>query len=435
MRTAIIGVAVILGGLAGGVQPATAASETIVHAFTGPPDAINPTTGLAEGPDGFFYGTTNHGGTGGYGIKSGAIYQLKPPTVGHPAWTYSVIWNFKGGANGSWPNGPLVFAADGTGYGVALQGGDTTDCNQGCGVAYSIVPPAPGKKLGVYRVIHKFHSAAGSSPIGALTFDGAGNLYGSTMYGGGDNYCTGDKGGCGVIFRLNKPAMGKLAWPQTTLYRFQHALGAVPNGGLVFDATENALFGTAQGGGTSPLDGVVFRLSKPAPGHAAWGYTVLHNFTGKDHADGSDPTAGLTFDSSGNLYGTTQYGGSTNCNNGCGIVFKLDSGTLSYSIVRTFTDQPDGRGPISGLVYDGTALYGTTEYGGSSTCGIGCGTVYKITLSPSVSYSQLNKFVNNGGSIDPQFGPLVKMDANTLLGTAQAGGGPFDGTVYSLAVP
>jgi uncharacterized repeat protein (TIGR03803 family) len=436
LRTAIIGAAAMFGSLLTAALPAVAATESIVHAFTGPPDAANPTYGLVQGPDGYYYGATNHGGNQGLGSKNGAIFQLKPPTIGHPTWTESVIWSLKGGAKGKWPNGPLVFGADGTAYGVTLMGGDLTDCDgQGCGIAYSIAPPAPGKKLGVFKVIHNFHHLVGSSPTGALTFDSTGNLYGSTKYGGGDNYCTGDKGGCGVIFRLNPPAAGKVAWPQTTLYRFQHAVGAVPNGGLVFDATESALFGTAQGGGTSSLDGVVFRLAKPAPGHFVWGYSVLHNFTGVSHSDGSDSTAGLVFDASGNLYGTTQYGGSNNCGNGCGTVFKLDSGTFSYSILRSFLSGSDGRNAISGLTYDGTALYGTTQYGGSATCGIGCGTIYKIALTPSVTYSQLFKFVNNGDSIDPQFATLLKIDDNTLLGTAQAGGAPFYGTVYTLTLP
>lgn len=427
-----------------GLQPAAAGTETLTYQFTGTPDALYPDYGLTKGPDGYFYGVTAQGGKLGLGFGNGAIYRLKPPTKGHPAWQESVIWNFQGGAKGKWPSGPLVFGADGTAYGTTLMGGAVADCNQGCGTAYAITPPPPGKKFGTFRIIHDFHHTTGSSPTGGLVFDSQGNLYGATMYGGNDNYCTGDKGGCGVIFKLAPPAAGKVAWVQTTLHQMQHQVGAVPNGGLIFDSTESALYGTTEGGGgTSLRDGVVFSLTKPTPGHTQWGYSMLYNFQGNTtpNTDGSQPYAGLVFDSAGNLYGTTQYGGDEICGNsaGCGVAFKLaKSGNVwTESIVHTFEDGNDGRYPLSALTYDGDSLYGTTSNGGGGDlgCGNGCGTVYRITLTPSPSYAVLHAFQNVAtDGIVPKYGSLV-LSGNTLYGTTSSGGQPFYGTVFSLTLP
>src|SRR5471032_1156379 len=104
-RVAIAGMAVSVSFLSMGLQPAVAATETLIHQFAGPPDAVYPEHGLVKGPDGFYYGVTYEGGNIGLGNGNGAIYQLKPPTIGHPAWQESVIWSFHGGAKGQWPNG------------------------------------------------------------------------------------------------------------------------------------------------------------------------------------------------------------------------------------------------------------------------------------------------------------------------------------------
>jgi hypothetical protein len=411
-------------------QPSIAATETPIYSFTGVPDANNPDYGVVQGPDGKLYGTTASGGAGGSGLGDGAIYQLTPPTKKHPSWQEKVIYSFTGGSKGQRPNGPLTFDAAGNAYGVAISGGDLTQChNFGCGLVYMLSPPSDGKKKWRYKILHAFNSGDGSSPIGALTIDSNGNLYGATMYGGGDNFCTGDAGGCGVLYRLQPPAAGKNKWKFDVIYAMQHAFGAVPNGAVVFDATESALYGTTQGGGTSPLNGVAFQLKAPKRGKGAWTYTVLHNFLGVDQGDGGQPYAGLTFDANGNLYGTTQYGGSTNCGNGCGTVFELSQtgGSWNETIVHNFAGGSDGRNPLGGLTFDGTSLYGVTEYGGGSGCGIGCGMVFKMTLSPS-AYSPLYKFQNGNDGTNPHNVTLQLRDDGLLYGTAQ-GGGPFQGVV------
>jgi len=423
---------------------AAAATETQIYAFksAGSGDAYSPEWGLTSDAEGNLYGTSRQGGVG-LGLGSGTIYQLKPPAPGKSAWTESVVWNFQGGTKGKWPEAPLVLGPDGKLYGTTISGGDLTDCgNQGCGTVFSFAPPLPGKKVGKFTIIHRFHHKAGSSPTGALTFDSDGNLYGATMYGGGDNYCTGDLGGCGVIFKLAPPDPGKVAWKPSVIHAFYHQTGAVPNGGLVFDASQNVLYGTAQGGGGGKKhvgNGVVFAMTRPMSNSGAWPYAAIYAFQGATKSDGNWPNAGVTFDASGNLYGTTLYGGDVNCGGGCGTIFKLSlvAGTWQESVLHIFEgDTHDGRNAYSGLTYDGQALYGTTRYGGADAGGLGSGTVYKMALGPSPSFSLLYSFRNNGtDGIAPEEAKLLWDGANKFYGVTLAGGPPFSGIVYSITVP
>ena len=159
----------------------------------------------------------------------------------------------------------------------------------------------------------------GNSPEAKLVFDGAGNLYGTTPFGG--------MYGMGTVFRLT-PSNGQ--WTETVLYDFCPQLqncvdGAGPRSGLIFDAAGN-LYGTTYAGGVyskpeDPIGGVVFELTPQPDG--SWIETVLHSFGNGE--DGSGPfISGLVFDDTGNLYGTTRGGGATIiCPSGCGTVFEL----------------------------------------------------------------------------------------------------------------
>lgn len=423
------------------VSPAAAASETVIQSFGGSPDAYEPEYGLALAPDGNLYGTSRFGGKGA-GSGSGVVFQIKPPTR-HRGAIEKVIYYFRGKTDGKWPEGPLVFDADGNAYGTAISGGAVNNCNLGCGTVFKLSPPPGGKGRWSLTVLHHFNSAAGSSPTGALTFDSEGNLYGATLYGGGDPSCTGDLGGCGVIYRLSPPGSGTV-WDFTTLYRFRHETGAVPNGGLVFDKTESALYGTAEAGGASQPDGVAFKLAKPAPGHTHWTYSVLYNFLGLSQGDGSRPYSGLVFDAAGNLFGTTELGGSSVCSSfaGCGLIFELSPAGQSWtkSTVHVFTGGQDGRNPYSGLTADGAGnMYGTTSAGGSFLCGNGCGAVYQLTPNGgSLDYSVIYGFGNAPhDGLAPQYGPLVWDGRHTLYGTTVNGGAAAepDGTAYAVTLP
>ena len=185
--------------------------------------------------------------------------------------------------------------------------------------------------------------------------------------------------------------------------------GRAPLGGLVRDGEGN-LYGTTQNGGAASA-GTVFKLDPSGK------LTVLHSFTGRP--DGSSPRAGLIMDAHGNLYGTTQSGGT----GGRGTAFKVDS-SGTETVLYSFTGK-HGANPKAGLVMDGVGnLYGTTTDGGSA----GFGDVFKIdTLNkPTVIHS----FSGNRGT-DPRAG-LILDAAGNFYGTTLSGGSAGQGTVFKI---
>ena len=234
-----------------------------------------------------------------------------------------------------------------------------------------------------YNVLFNFDGYDGAAPS-YLVFDGAGNLYG--VGGGGSNEC-GAAFGCGTIFELS-PSNG--SWTEKVLYYFCSSGncvdGVFPNGGIVLDKAGN-IYGTTSTGGALG-GGVVFEISPNGI------ETVLYQFCANSPQDcpgGSTPRAGLVMDSSGNLYGTTFYGG--NCyigNVGCGVVFELSppsvqggawAETILYNFCSVNANCPDGAYPAYGntLTFDRFGnLYGMTGYYGSNK-GNCCGTIYKLS--------------------------------------------------------
>jgi uncharacterized repeat protein (TIGR03803 family) len=312
------------------------------------------------------------------------------PVSARAATKYKVLYAFKGGSDGNYPSGALVLDAAGNLYGTTIAGGgDQENCTgeePGCGTVFMLAPISQGKWK--ERVLHRFESgndtSDGSAPNGALVFDNAGNLYGTTTSGGGsDEQCSsGAFKGCGIVFELSPKAHG--GWPEMVLYRFQiNAGGAGPNGGLVFDNTGN-LYGTAAAAGNccDPIfdwgAGVVFQLT---PGSGGWSENVLHSFCArKNCSDGNAPYSGLLRTSDGALYGTTEFGGGDffPCFNlGCGTLFKLtenSKGKWSEQVLNDFIGR-DGIQPFNSLTADKAGnLYGTTSVEGA----FGDGTVFKL---------------------------------------------------------
>jgi len=205
----------------------------------------------------------------------------------------------------------------------------------------------------------------------------------------------------------------------------------LPYAGLVFDKAGN-LYGTTEFGGTNS-QGTVFEITPNSSG--GWTESVLYNFTGGD--DGGQPYGSLVFDSSGNLYGTTNFGGSTNCNLGCGTVFELTpgSGGWTESVLYTFSGGNDGREPYARLLFDTSGnLYGTTLFGGNinSVCSSGCGTVFKLTHGSSGwTESVLYAFEGEADGASPYDG-LAMDPAGNLYGSAYAGGTNANGTIFKL---
>jgi uncharacterized repeat protein (TIGR03803 family) len=267
---------------------------------------------------------------------------------------------------------------------------------------------APATAAPVFSVVYTFTGGAdGSNPTAGLIADSAGDLYGTTPYGGL---------GFGVVFELSPEGS------ETVLYTFTGGDdGSGPYGGLVQDASGN-LYGTTYEGGPSHA-GVVFRLDPTGQ------ETVLHAFTGG--SDGASPVAALIRDDAGNLYGTTQFGGNPACQNGCGVVFEIDATGLETVLYR-FAGGRDGQQPVAGLLRDATGnLYGTTLYGGApgGKCGTaGCGTVFK--LSPTAEEIVLHAFRGPDGEL-PEAG-VVQDSAGNLYGTTLGGGAYNEGTVFML---
>ena len=219
---------------------------------------------------------------------------------------------------------------------------------------------------------------------------------------------------------------------ESSLYNFSGGSDPkLPYAGLIFDKTGN-LYGTSELGGVSN-QGTVFEVTPNADG--TWSETVLYSFTGG--ADGGQPSSGLVLDSAGNLYGTTNFGGSGNCNLGCGTVFELShvSGGWAETVLYTFTGGADGRQPAARLLLDSAGnLYGTTLLGGNigSVCSSGCGTAFKLTHGSSGwSESVLYAFAGGNDGASPYDGLSADASGN-LYGTTYAGGSSASGTVFKL---
>jgi uncharacterized repeat protein (TIGR03803 family) len=358
-----------------------------LYRFTGGwNDGYRPLAGLARDSAGNLYGTTAFGGHYGGGI----VFRLSPTAGG--GWTETVLYHF-GGLNiagGGVSLARLALDSAGNLYGAATQGGNTTGvcANRfpGCGVVFKLTPASSG--LWTETVLYTFSGGSdGADPQAGLIFDAAGNLYG-TASGGGNSSCTqGLAYGCGVVFELSPNSSG--GWNQTVLYTFTGPDGSGPLAALTFDEAGN-LYGTTQAGGSATGCrggcGVVFELSPSAGG---WSETVLHTFqpgsTGWGDANGGQPQSDVYLDASGNIYATTFSGGTTTAcsNEGCGVVFKLTPGAgggWTESVLHAFSGGADGGGPFSGLT-PGSAgnLFATTYNGGATSCTGGCGIVYQIT--------------------------------------------------------
>jgi uncharacterized repeat protein (TIGR03803 family) len=366
--------------------PSTSAAQVptykLVHTFTGT-DGADPEAGvLLYGSE--IYGTTYGGGAFGVGTA------FKIEMNG----TESVLHSFSGYAG---PEAGLIPGASGTPSGTTLYGTTLEGGADGIGTVFKM------DTEGRYSVLHSFGGPEGSYPYAGLVRDPGGEFYGTTL---GDISCI---YGCGTVFKMD--AAGNV----TLLYGFRAGSdGAQPYGGLVRDAAGN-LFGTTVSGGTSNCAGegcgVVFKVDSTG------NETVLYRFTGG--SDGGNPLSGLIRGADGNLYGTTSSGGAFLS----GTVFKLDM-LGQETVLYDFTGGADGGSPFGGLIQDASgSFYGTTEFGGATSCTIfgipGCGTVFKLDTSSRETV--LYRFPGGRDGATPIAG--LSQDARgNLYGTASQGG-------------
>jgi uncharacterized repeat protein (TIGR03803 family) len=296
------------------VRPTTtggAWTENVLYRFQGGTnDGIFPGGGLIFDAAGNLYGETGFGGA----CNDGTIFQLSPPASQAAAWTETILYSFQyacNGKDGHVPTGGLVFGKGGALFGVTSFG--TIVGVPSGGTVFQLQPPTAGHPQWTEQVLHSFTGGSdGYNPYGGATVDSKGNLYGTTAMAGGSDgtHCTGTNG-CGVVFELSPPAVAGGAWIETVLHVFTGGNdGASPFARVIFDRNGN-LYGTAANGGTGTCGGsteggcgAVFKLTPPSSGGGAWTETTLHTFTGAV-ADEGLPYAGVTFGKNGRLYGAT----------------------------------------------------------------------------------------------------------------------------------
>ena len=368
----------VLLGIALATPMARAQTFSVLYNFTGIPDGEDPYAGLVKDSSGNLYGTTLVGGNaGGYGT----VFKIDG------SGTVSLLHSFDR------TDGYLLFAtvlrdkSDNL-YGTSEQGG--TD---GEGVLFKL------SKSGKLTVLHNFAGGTtdGCLPLGGVTMDAKGNLYGTTSLCGG---------GYGEVWKLNKK--GKI----TVLHGFKSGStdGAVPEGGNLLMDKKGNLYGVTVEGG--PADrGVVYELSPTGK------FTLLYAFAGGAN-DGCFPSGTLAMDASGALYGTTQECGSS----GDGIVWKVSNG--KDTVLHNFTGS-DGASPYAGVILDANGnLYGTASAGGGS----GDGVVFE--LSPGGTLTALHTFEGSDGSLP--YGSLLRDAQGNFYGTANSGGTDGDGVVWKI---
>jgi uncharacterized repeat protein (TIGR03803 family) len=410
--------ALVVFGLAGGLGATMAApsQEHVLYDFLGGSDGADPEDGLIVDRSGAFYGVTTYGG-GGCPVGCGTVFKLTPSAMGY---NEQVLYRFRGGRDGSNPQGGLIADKAGALYGTTVWGGlNGQGSGTGYGVVFKLTPSASGY---VESVIHAFTSGAdGANPYGRVIIDDSGGLYGTTSAGGSAQGC----GDCGTVFKLTPVGTG---YSERILHRFAGSNdGYDPEGGLLAD-NAGALYGTTVWGGGGY--GTVFKLSPSRKGYAE---IVLYRF--RNLRRGANPASRLIADSAGSLYGTTTYGGAYGeggSNYGDGTVFKLTPSREGYveSVLHSFRPRTDGENPQDIIADKAGALYGTTCCFGAGSDG----TAFKLTPSGTNEYTEtiLYHFSQPSGGLFPS-SPLIADRSGALYGlTSNGGSGCGCGTVFKL---
>lgn len=331
-----------------------------LYKFAGGQDGDVPTGGVAIGPNGALYGTTYLGGS----ANNGTVFELQPPATACKTaicyWNETVLHSFAGPPqDGSHPYfGNVIFDHAGNMYGTAFEGGFYN-----CGLAWKLTPSDGGWSE---SLPYTFSGASdGCYPLTGVIFDAAGSLYGNTNSAG--------MYGDGTVDRL-MPSNG--SWIEHTLVALDGSTGAGSFGTLAIDQSGN-LYGTAESYGPSE-GGTLYELS---PLNGGWNFSLVYVFSPDPLSRYScAPLTGVTLGPDGNLYGVCEIGGV----NGYGWVFKMPPNcdqTCTPNDLHDF-DGSDGWTPYGQVVFDTSGnLYGTTQFGGNlSDCGgDGCGVVWEIT--------------------------------------------------------
>ena len=295
--------------------------------------------------------------------------------------------------NGSDPKGGLIADSSGNLYGMTASGGTLNE-----GVLFELSPNGSGGWT--YNVLY-YCGITGycGQPIGYLTMDSHGNIFGSD-------------GGFQRVFELSPDGSGE--WSASLVYEFNSTYDGNAPGPVILDSQGN-VYGANLDGGNGY--GFIFELS-PASG-GGWTLTHLHDFVG---TDGSQPFWTLVMDSSGNLYGTTPAGGtSTACTGGCGVVFELtnNNGVWTETVLHNFENK-EGSIPGAGLLMDSKGdLYGTASAGGP----FNYGTAYEMTQKDGTwVFTGIHSFTCENGDGTTPITPLIEDAEGNLYGNTGSGG-------------
>lgn len=292
-------------------------SEHVIYSFQGDKDGYAPHGDLGSDSTGNLYGATQFGGGGGgfscdgFYPYCGTVFELSPPKQKSGKWTEKVLYAFQNKKDGALPNGSLTLGKRGQLYGTTYCGGDAgcKNLGGGDGVIFRLNPSAKEYGAWTYRVIHGFRGGSkdGGGPRDGVIFDDHGNLYGTTVGGGGNHR--------GVLFELKPPMNRSGNWRIVILHSFSFGSdGVSPETRPTFDSSGN-LYGTALGGKSG--DGVVYQLT-PSKG-TKWTFALLYNFLGAP--DGYSPEARIVLDDAGHAFSTTAYGGTGS--QGSGTAFQV----------------------------------------------------------------------------------------------------------------
>ncbi len=384
---------------------AQAQTYTVLHNFTGGADGGNPQAAITIDSGGNLYGTAAEGGQ----YTWGTVFRLVHKGTG---WVTYPLYSFTGNFDGANPLGPLTIGPDGAFYGTTLAGGNGRQ-GDGCGVVFKIRPPAnippnafsPWTEIPVYI----FQGPEGCEPVNPqLIFDQAGNIYGTTQFGGSN--------GLGVVFKLT-PSGG--SWTESVVYGdFLGSTGEQPYAGVIADKSGN-LYGTTSVGGNGG-DGVAYELSPTQSGYVQ---TILHYFRNGD--DGGLSYGGLVMDSAGNLYGATLEGGVDGC---CGVAYQLSPSNGGWILNPIYNEPCCGEGTMENLAIDAAGnLYGTDTQHGAN----GLGMVFKLSYSNGTwTVTDLHDFNGNDGSFP--YAPVTVGPNGNLYGTTYTGGTNDKGVVYEI---
>jgi hypothetical protein len=405
--------------------PTSAPAEKALYRFRNKGDGALPYAGLIADGYGNLYGTTAGLSLDGYcNAGCGTVFQMKAPATKGGAWGYAVLYAFTGSkGDGEFPGSGLTFDSAGNLYGTTGNGGYFGgEChNYGCGTVFELSPNRDGSWS--ESVLYRFKAGTdGRNPQGTLVLGSGGVLYGATVSGGDSNSCT----DCGTVFRLSPPSRQSGSWTEQVLYRFNNFSGGFwPEAGVVADKA-GALYGTTNEGGQasnycSDGCGVVFKLTPPSKRGGAWTKSVIYSFTGEN--DGGQPYAGVTFDLDGTMYGATSMG-----NKNAGAVYQLTPPAKrngAWTETTLYTCSTDN-GPyyiLSGVVLDKEGnLYGTSQAGSVRYLG----DVYRLKrpASKGGQWTETELYAFKGGKDGrwPVAGLVFGKDG-ALYGTTLQGGG------------